>query len=1024
MKKRWWIALAILALIAFVISRSVCLRTGFGYGLWLDQCPDGELKQTISLSAPAIGRGGESEVSVQAFAHYTTGESDNDRAAALSNFKAELYLVQANTETALTPKKGWNAQGTVRTAKIELPKVNDGEYQLRAKVHSALGESTLDVPLPLYTPARIHVLTDRPLYEPGNTVKFRAVVLKAVGLSPLDERPGVWRVYDNRGELQLEEKAPAGSWGVVSGSFPLDKSAESGTWRVDWTSGSATSSRSFEVKPFTLPRFKVETDTGKPFYLRHERPMLKGDVKYSSGAPVAKAKVEVSWNVAGEWPAPTSWLEHDLPKAAVCNDNGHFELQLPAVPDDLLGQATLMAHLSLSDSSGDRIESNASVLLTEDAIKVTAITELNEGLVEGYNNRVYLRATTADGRVLPGAVLNIKRLWEPTDKGVDAEADSDGVASLQLDPGPAVNVEIPPMPFRPPQKAKPVTRQSVMDHLDQETGEASLADRLSLDRFESSLSSCNRFASNPGEQVLIGLRVSAGGKIAGQAVSGGRIGKCVGDALGRLSFGAGKERMLELVYSFDDSDLPRLSADPETVPDDNDEIATALSNAMPDVRDCLPFTAPSEELSQMISLEKKAGSREVAISWIPDPQGAHHADGALGCIKSRLTKLKLPKLTPADPNLDDDAANGGQDHAFVGIARLQLTAPEKYESVRPQATVMLGYQFKVSARVAKEKIGDTKLLVHPGAVPPLRLRLASQLVRPGAKVEAELLRGPDFQGDLPKEAYLTLGRDSKKADLDEKTRKVSFELPADFEGWGTVTTADATAYFFVQPKSQLSLELKPEKDRYTPGQEAKLLLATRIGGTGAQAAVGLFGVDESLGQLTALPGADEMSGLRPQVSSSGNFDGLDAQALTMGRVRGPNAQAATLLKVTALPPLPELEPSLTLNGTTLFDPISPLTDHFYTVLEELHVQTRQWESSAPEGEKMKPATMAKLWTKALDAVETKKGDDHDAYGRRLKLSRLPADLLALTDPRSVVVNATRLPEDTENWSQWVAKEKP
>jgi hypothetical protein len=42
----------------------------------------------------------------------------------------------------------------------------------------------------------------------------------------------------------------------------------------------------------------------------------------------------------------------------------------------------------------------------------------------------------------------------------------------------------------------------------------------------------------------------------------------------------------------------------------------------------------------------------------------------------------------------------------------------------------------------------------------------------------------------------------------------------------------------------------------------------------------------------------------------------------------------------------------------------------------------------------------------------------------LRLHRLPADLLALTEPRAVVVNGTRLPEDTQNWSQWVAKEKP
>jgi len=37
---------------------------------------------------------------------------------------------------------------------------------------------------------------------------------------------------------------------------------------------------------------------------------------------------------------------------------------------------------------------------------------------------------------------------------------------------------------------------------------------------------------------------------------------------------------------------------------------------------------------------------------------------------------------------------------------------------------------------------------------------------------------------------------------------------------------------------------------------------------------------------------------------------------------------------------------------------------------------------------------------------------------------LPYDLLSLTEPRQLVVDGTRLPEDLENWQQWVAKEKP
>ena len=93
------------------------------------------------------------------------------------------------------------------------------------------------------------------------------------------------------------------------------------------------------------------------------------------------------------------------------------------------------------------------------------------------------------------------------------------------------------------------------------------------------------------------------------------------------------------------------------------------------------------------------------------------------------------------------------------------------------------------------------------------------------------------------------------------------------------------------------------------------------------------------------------------------------------------------------------------------------------MLSELYAQARAWEASAPPAEKMRPRTLAGLWTKALAAVEKRGLPVVDAYGRRLRLRILPPDLLALTDP-IVVVTGTRLPEDVENWTAWVAKEKP
>jgi hypothetical protein len=123
-------------------------------------------------------------------------------------------------------------------------------------------------------------------------------------------------------------------------------------------------------------------------------------------------------------------------------------------------------------------------------------------------------------------------------------------------------------------------------------------------------------------------------------------------------------------------------------------------------------------------------------------------------------------------------------------------------------------------------------------------------------------------------------------------------------------------------------------------------------------------------------------------------------------------------------PRPRDETTQPLLATTALDADQPFIDAFYNVLAELHALARTWAEHAAASEEMHPPLMASLWTRALDECEKKGERTTDAFGRRLTLSGLPSDLLALTDPRVVLPSASRLPEDVEDWATYVAKERP
>jgi hypothetical protein len=1003
------------------LSFEVCLSTWLLDGVPMRYCPDGQLRQTVHVSASGLSRGGQGTVSVLARAHGLHSSYAMVMEAPVGRGSAELFLVDAEgKETPLPPAHGWHrdSDSLLRT-EVTLPQVPDGDYRLRARVDTPLGSATADAALPLYAPARVHVLTDRPLYEPGHEVRFRAVALRAKDLSPLDGRPGTWRVTDPSGEVVLEERAPAGPWGVVAGGFPLDRGATPGTWNVSWVSHTAQAQARFTVEPFTLPRFRVEAQSLRPFWRGGDTPEVEGQVVYASGAPVADAEVELEWNVSGYWPPPVEWNDGGLPGRARTDAAGRFRVTLPRVPMDLRGEVRLTASVVAKDASGDRVAGAVVLLLAEDALAVSSVTELEDGLVAGFSNRVYVRATTVDGRVLSGAELTVTRAWDARDEGVRAVTDEDGVAAFQLDPGPPVNVVVPPMPVRRQPAPPPVELGGVRDLLGEDS-EVSLQDQLAMEGWLPALFPCARFVTSAdgGADLSLGVRVSASGAVTDVAAEAGALEACLATALRSRVLAPGRERVLALSLSVTDPGLPRLELDVEEAFGVPGAVTGVLEAAARDARTCLPRELSVETpLPFALSWRLAKPGTEVAVSWVPLPkqEGALSAS-VLPCLQERFGRLRLP---PLGDTLERGAA--------LGVAHLTAypAGSGEEEDGQARATVFPGYELKVSAKVGGKDAGATKLVLRPAQLPHARLRATPVQARGGDEVRIDLMRGPGFAGLLPEKLVLMAGDTRLESPVDRGSRSARFRLPADFEGWAEAQWEGAVARVYVPPRAALAVEVSPEKAVYAPGELARLQIRTRVDGKEGPAAVGLFGVDETLAQLASLPGTEALDAVRPApVMGSFAFGVLDGQALAMGRIRGSNAAAAALLRVSQTPPREALESPVSVEAATHFSPDAELTEPFYTVLAELHAQVRAWEEKAPAGETLDPEDLAKLWDAALTACEQRGEKVTDAFGRRLRLSRLPGDLLALTDPRSVVTNGTRLAEDVENWNAWVAREAP
>uniref|UniRef100_A0A3Q1I8X8 Alpha-2-macroglobulin bait region domain-containing protein n=1 Tax=Anabas testudineus TaxID=64144 RepID=A0A3Q1I8X8_ANATE len=129
-------------------------------------------------------------------------------------------------------------------------------------------------------PAFIHIIqTDKPIYKPGQTVKFRIVSMDAnfipVNRDPMSNRIAQWLDRSTGG-------------GILDFSHPLIPEAAQGNYMVIATTDQDEQiSHSFEIKEYVLPKYEVKVHLPNVITILDQEATLKICGKYTYGKPVS-----------------------------------------------------------------------------------------------------------------------------------------------------------------------------------------------------------------------------------------------------------------------------------------------------------------------------------------------------------------------------------------------------------------------------------------------------------------------------------------------------------------------------------------------------------------------------------------------------------------------------------------------------------------------------------------------------------------------------------------------------------------
>jgi alpha-2-macroglobulin len=152
------------------------------------------------------------------------------------------------------------------------------------------------IPTPEPTQHRVYLYTDRPIYRPGQSVYYKAVLRNDDDNTYSLPAPGTsmtLRVRDARNNIVQTFELETNSFGTASGEFILSDGAMLGDYRLEVEVEGERTDQVFKVQDYRKPDYQVSLSSGFSNYVAGDAVDFVMKAEYYFGEPVANAQVEI-----------------------------------------------------------------------------------------------------------------------------------------------------------------------------------------------------------------------------------------------------------------------------------------------------------------------------------------------------------------------------------------------------------------------------------------------------------------------------------------------------------------------------------------------------------------------------------------------------------------------------------------------------------------------------------------------------------------------------------------------------------
>ncbi|MCU0875764.1 MAG: MG2 domain-containing protein, partial [Pirellulaceae bacterium] len=169
---------------------------------------------------------------------------------------------------------------------FRLPDQAGQEYELRVRADVGVFGETLTRSVKLKRSWQVMLSTDKPVYQPGQTIRLRCLALAQGDHKPVAGREVLFSAKDPKGNVIFRQRDVTSRFGIAAADCPLAVEIADGAYQLQCEVGDTNSTVTVEVKKYVLPKIKLDVDLDRPFYEPGAR--VRGTVQaaYFFGKPV------------------------------------------------------------------------------------------------------------------------------------------------------------------------------------------------------------------------------------------------------------------------------------------------------------------------------------------------------------------------------------------------------------------------------------------------------------------------------------------------------------------------------------------------------------------------------------------------------------------------------------------------------------------------------------------------------------------------------------------------------------------